>query len=231
MTFESGTGRVWIGTSTPARTLHVAGDAQLDKNGGRLVLHTPTRNEPGRQGIQFSNNLLGLFLGDDTQNQTFGFYTAFSNRRTNDTRLQVHGKAASSWDSYVELTHDGDTGQVGRDAAPLELRPGNQRTLRLEPNVQGAPNVIGGSASNTVDTGVVAATIAGGGTSTGGVYSLSGTIGQPDAGGPMTGGQYALVSSAAQPQHAQVFPLWAGPLPAGACPANCASHCFTFAMT
>lgn len=33
----------------------------------------------------------------------------------------------------------------------------------------------------------------GSGNSTGGVYSLSGTIGQPDAGGPMTGGNYSLV--------------------------------------
>ena len=33
----------------------------------------------------------------------------------------------------------------------------------------------------------------GGGTSTGGVYSVSGTIGQHDAGGPMTGGGYSLV--------------------------------------
>jgi len=32
----------------------------------------------------------------------------------------------------------------------------------------------------------------GGGTSTGGVYSVSGTIGQPDAGGPMTGGPFTL---------------------------------------
>jgi len=32
----------------------------------------------------------------------------------------------------------------------------------------------------------------GGGTSSGGVYSVSGTIGQPDAGGPMTGGNYSL---------------------------------------
>jgi len=32
----------------------------------------------------------------------------------------------------------------------------------------------------------------GGGKSTGGVYSVSGTIGQPDAGGPMTGGNYSL---------------------------------------
>ena len=32
----------------------------------------------------------------------------------------------------------------------------------------------------------------GGGTSTGGVYLVSGTIGQPDAGGPMTGGNFSL---------------------------------------
>ena len=32
----------------------------------------------------------------------------------------------------------------------------------------------------------------GGGTSTGGVYSVSGTIGQHDAGGPMTGGNFFL---------------------------------------
>jgi hypothetical protein len=35
-------------------------------------------------------------------------------------------------------------------------------------------------------------TMDGGGTSTGGGYSLSGTIGQSDAGGPMTGGNYSL---------------------------------------
>ncbi len=32
----------------------------------------------------------------------------------------------------------------------------------------------------------------GGGTSTGGVYAVSGTIGQHDAGGPMAGGNYSL---------------------------------------
>ena len=32
----------------------------------------------------------------------------------------------------------------------------------------------------------------GGGTSTGTVYSVSGTIGQPDASGPMTGGGYSV---------------------------------------
>jgi hypothetical protein len=32
----------------------------------------------------------------------------------------------------------------------------------------------------------------GGGTSTGGIYAVSGTIGQPDAGGPLTNGQYSV---------------------------------------
>jgi len=32
----------------------------------------------------------------------------------------------------------------------------------------------------------------GGGASTGGVYALNGTVGQPDAGGPMMGGSYSL---------------------------------------
>lgn len=32
----------------------------------------------------------------------------------------------------------------------------------------------------------------GGGTSTGGVYTVTGTIGQPDAGGPMSGGNFSL---------------------------------------
>lgn len=32
----------------------------------------------------------------------------------------------------------------------------------------------------------------GGGTSTGGVYSVSGTIGQPDAGAPMSGGNFSV---------------------------------------
>jgi len=42
----------------------------------------------------------------------------------------------------------------------------------------------------------------GGGTSTGGVYSVSGTAGQQDAGGPMTNGQYSVTGG-----------FWALPIP------------------
>ena len=49
--------------------------------------------------------------------------------------------------------------------------------------------VIGFAQSYSVDWYKVAG---GGGTSTGGTYSVSGTIGQPDAGGAMSGGNYSV---------------------------------------
>lgn len=45
----------------------------------------------------------------------------------------------------------------------LELRVNGYRALRLEPNPNNAPNVIGGSPLNQVDTGVLGATVGGGG--------------------------------------------------------------------
>ncbi len=47
----------------------------------------------------------------------------------------------------------------------------------------------GGAQSYSIDWYKIAG---GGGTSTGGTYQVSGTIGQPDAGGPMSGGQYSV---------------------------------------
>ena len=49
----------------------------------------------------------------------------------------------------------------------------------------------------------------GGGTSTGGTFSLSGTIGQPDAGGPMTGGTFSLTGG-----------FWPGAVPLETCPSD-----------
>ena len=51
------------------------------------------------------------------------------------------------------------------------------------------PSVAALAQSYTIDWSKIAG---GGGTSTGGVYSVSGTIGQPDASGAMSGGNYSL---------------------------------------
>jgi hypothetical protein len=116
-------GSVGIGTGTPGKALHVVGDGQFDKNDGRIVLRTPTRNDPGRYGITFSNNVLGLFLGDDTQPQTFGFYSAFSANRTNDASISIFGKATASWGKNLSLTHNGTNGIVSTDSGHLLLSP------------------------------------------------------------------------------------------------------------
>jgi len=49
------------------------------------------------------------------------------------------------------------------DNQALELRVNGRRALRIVPNTNGAPNLIGGASVNQVDAGVVGATIAGGG--------------------------------------------------------------------
>ncbi|HXG48815.1 MAG TPA: hypothetical protein VNO52_14410, partial [Methylomirabilota bacterium] len=49
------------------------------------------------------------------------------------------------------------------DNQPLEVRVNNRRALRLEPNTNNAPNVIGGYAGNYVSNTVIGATIGGGG--------------------------------------------------------------------
>ncbi|MGA2855038.1 MAG: hypothetical protein ABSE90_13030, partial [Verrucomicrobiota bacterium] len=72
------------------------------------------------------------------------------------------------------------------DNQPLELKVNSQRVLRLEPKINAAPNIIGGSLINGVAAGVSAATISGGGSTdyeysgmpaTNSIASDSGTIG------------------------------------------------------
>ncbi|TXT43804.1 MAG: hypothetical protein FD140_4939, partial [Limisphaerales bacterium] len=49
------------------------------------------------------------------------------------------------------------------DNVALEFKANSVRGLRIEPNTSSAPNVIGGAAVNSVSSGIVGATIAGGG--------------------------------------------------------------------
>jgi hypothetical protein len=65
------------------------------------------------------------------------------------------------------------------DNQPLELRVNGLRALRLEPNGNGTPNVIGGYSNNFVTVGVTSATIAGGGANgdTNSVTAVGGTVG------------------------------------------------------
>jgi hypothetical protein len=62
------------------------------------------------------------------------------------------------------------------DSLPLEFKVNGQRALRLEPNTNGAPNMIGGAPLNSVALGAVGATIGGGANNTIQIYANDSTI-------------------------------------------------------
>ena len=71
--------------------------------------------------------------------------------------------AQGGWSLLGNAGTDPNINYLGtQDDLPLELRVNGERALRLEPDATG-PNLIGGVYDNTVTTGVVGATIAGGG--------------------------------------------------------------------
>lgn len=110
----------------PDIKLHVEGSAQFDKVGpalGRLILNTVSPGDPGRYGIQFSNNTLAPFLGDDIDDQQYDFYSAWHHTRTYDAVINIHGKSTSDWGRVLTLTHDGDDGRISTDQGNLLLDP------------------------------------------------------------------------------------------------------------
>ncbi|MBI5126608.1 MAG: hypothetical protein HZA80_02500, partial [Candidatus Taylorbacteria bacterium] len=115
-------GNVGVGTTTPANKLEVYnGNLRIDGNGYGLVLNSPTLDDNGRNAIKFTNNSYAPFVGDDHADQLFTFMSTFSNTRTNDAILRVHGSAASSWGTYLSLTHDGTNGIISTDTGSLLL--------------------------------------------------------------------------------------------------------------
>jgi hypothetical protein len=77
---------------------------------------TPTIKMIGRPAVN-------AIVGDDSAHQYYGFYSVFSNSRTYDTFLRIFGSAASSWGTYLQLTHDGTDGHITTDAGDIKLDP------------------------------------------------------------------------------------------------------------
>ena len=78
--------------------------------------------------------------------------------------LNLPGFGTTFWEVSGNSGTAAGTNFLGtRDNQPLELWVNGQRALRLEPNTNGAPNLIGGAPNNFVDPGIVGATIGGGG--------------------------------------------------------------------
>jgi hypothetical protein len=112
-----------------------------------------------------SANLAGTYSGALTFNNPANSFTGNGAGLTNVNAAQLGGRtAAQFWQTGGNSGTAPATNFLGTtDNQPLELRVNNQRALRLEPNTNGAPNVIGGSPGNFVGAGIVGATIGGGG--------------------------------------------------------------------
>src|SRR5262249_31970424 len=75
---------------------------------------------------------------------------------TNGNTLQLSASDAARWSLIGNAGTTPGVNFLGTtDNQPLELRVNGARALRLEPNTNGAPNLIGGSPLNQVDVGVV----------------------------------------------------------------------------
>lgn len=124
--YNTNSGNVGIGTMTPQQKLHINGSLLLEKTGSavdRLILRTAMTGDPDRYGIQFSNNTVAPFVGDDMGDMYYGFFSYWSDARAYDAHLRVHGKSSSSWDTYIELTHDGFDGFLKTDVGRIVLAP------------------------------------------------------------------------------------------------------------
>ena len=118
-----GDGKVGIGTTAPA------GKLTIRNPGSDSIVLEDTANDGSRPGIQFTNNDLMVIHGDDSSNENFHFYSTFSNTRTNDAVLGIHGDTGgtTSWGKTLTLTHDGSDGIIATDTGDLLLLPSSSR--------------------------------------------------------------------------------------------------------
>ena len=122
-------------------------------------------------GTISSLNLSGTYGGPVTFNNAGDYFDGtFSGNGANITNVNaatLNGlSAANFWKTSGNSGTTAGANFVGTtDNQPLELHVNNQRALRLTPDgsTNNAPNLIGGSPVNTAGSGLVGATIGGGG--------------------------------------------------------------------
>lgn len=115
---------------------------------------------------------------NNSGNNFGGTFTGNGGGLTNLNAATLNGLSSSNfWKTTGNSNTTAGVNYVGTaDNQPLELRVKGARALRLEPNTNGAPNVIAGSPINYVSNGVVGATISGGGAILYNNYVVSNTV-------------------------------------------------------
>ncbi len=176
------TDSVGIGTADPTEKLEVNGnlnlldtlffgsdEAMIHRPGGELVIETddmPIRihNDPAMYidhhvYVNSTVEMTGFKMPTGAANQ----YVLTSNA-TGQGTWQPAAAVGNAWSLTGNSGAAPPTNFLGTtDLQPFEIKVNNSRVFRFEPGSENAPNLIGGSSTNNVASGVKGATIGGGG--------------------------------------------------------------------
>jgi hypothetical protein len=86
-------------------------------------------------GIQFIGGCSHYIEGDDSSDESFGFYSEYSGDRTHDAVVRVHGKASGTMGRYISLSHNGTHGIINTDSGDLLLSPAGDVRLTFNKGV------------------------------------------------------------------------------------------------
>lgn len=121
-----------------------------------------------------NNDFVGAFIGDGITLTNLNA-SALANGTVPDARLSANvAQVNTVWAQAGNAGTTPGTDFVGTtDLQALEIKVNNSRALRLAPNSNGAPSLVGGSAANVIDATVLGGFIGGGGATNLGAGTVS----------------------------------------------------------
>lgn len=153
-------------TLTPLQALTPAPYAIFAAGASNVLGAVPTAQLTGTVA---SPQLAGTYSNplnfSNAANQFSGTFNGNGGALSNVNAATLGGLAASNfWQTAGNTGTTPSANFLGTtDNQPLEFRVNGQRVLRLTPNSNGGPNLLGGSVANTISPGVAGAVIIGGG--------------------------------------------------------------------